>query len=245
MKALLAVLLLATVAVSEAAPKQIRVFVALCDNATQGIQPVGPKIGNGDDADANLYWGCSDGLPKHFGRSGRWEGTKSEKDLSPTVLRRVELTHTSGEMVVTAEAYRGSDMRQCLVDFEQAAASGKYSLVAFIGHNGLMDFTLPEVEAPSGKPTDVVVLCCLSEWYFRPRMVKLGCRPVLMTKQLMYPGSFILHDVLESWHKGGTLPDIRNSAAKAYAKNQRISVKAAAGIFADLQKRPNWLPETD
>ncbi|EDY21883.1 hypothetical protein CfE428DRAFT_0008 [Chthoniobacter flavus Ellin428] len=36
---------------------EIHVFVALADNATQGIVPVPAKIGNGDDAEHNLYWG--------------------------------------------------------------------------------------------------------------------------------------------------------------------------------------------
>jgi hypothetical protein len=60
MKTLLTLLLLATACLAEADQKQIRVFIALCDNKTQGIVPVGEKIGNGNDPEANLYWGCSD-----------------------------------------------------------------------------------------------------------------------------------------------------------------------------------------
>ena len=30
------------------AEKKVMVFIALCDNKTQGILPVSPKIGNGD-----------------------------------------------------------------------------------------------------------------------------------------------------------------------------------------------------
>jgi hypothetical protein len=39
---------------ASAAPKKVAVFVALCDNATQGILPVPAKIGDGDKPDANL-----------------------------------------------------------------------------------------------------------------------------------------------------------------------------------------------
>ena len=35
--------------------KIIHVFVALCDNDSQGIVPVPKKIGNGNDPDNNLY----------------------------------------------------------------------------------------------------------------------------------------------------------------------------------------------
>jgi hypothetical protein len=37
--------------------KQVRVYVALCDNESQGIVPVPAKIGNCNDPDQNLYWG--------------------------------------------------------------------------------------------------------------------------------------------------------------------------------------------
>jgi len=236
MQVLLALLFLSAVGAIEAAPKQIKVFVALCDNKTQGIVPVGAKIGNGDDPDSNLYWGCSDGFPSYFRRSARWKLGKAEKDLSSSILRRVEFAHTSGTMNVVAEAYRGAEIRQCIADFERDACSGQYDLVAFIGHNGLMDFALPEPVTEAHHQTDVMVLCCHSESYFQRRLLKAGCRPVLMTQQLMYPGSFLIHDALEIWVKGGSLDDIRSAAAKAYARNQKISIKAATGVFSKLLK---------
>ena len=48
----------------------------------------------------------------------------------------------------------------------------------------------------------------------------------------MYPGAFVLHDALEAWLSEKKAADIRDAAARAYAKNQRISVKAALGVFA-------------
>ena len=44
--------------VARAEPVKIQVFIPLADNRTQGILPVPARIGIGDDADANLYWGC-------------------------------------------------------------------------------------------------------------------------------------------------------------------------------------------
>ncbi|QTN30977.1 hypothetical protein HZ994_01080 [Akkermansiaceae bacterium] len=232
MKAILMLLVLS--AVAHAAPKQIRVFVALCDNKTQGIVPVGEKIGNGDDPDANLYWGCTDGLAVHFRKSENWKQVKSEKDVSKAILRRLTFKHTAADIELVADAYRGSEMGACIVDFEKAAAGGKYDPVAFIGHNGLMDFPIDPPAKVEGNDTDVAVLCCLSESYFKKRLEALGCRPVLMTRQLMYPGSFILSSSIESWRKGEGRAEIRSAAGRAYAKNQKISAKAATGVFADL-----------
>lgn len=217
-----------------AEPKQVRVFIALCDNKTQGIVPVGAKIGNGDDADSNLYWGCSDGFGSWFRSAHRWTVVKSEKDVSQDVLRRLQLRHESGEVELVAEAYRGSALRACLAAFEQCAAAGACDLAAFIGHNGLMDFKLQPPQPVAANHTEVIVLCCLSERYFGNRLRALGCRPRLMTQQLMYPGAFLLDAALESWRKGEDPERIRQAAARAYAKNQGISVRAAAGVFAPL-----------
>lgn len=212
--------------------KRIRVFVALCDNKTQGIVPVPARIGNGDDPANNLYWGCDDGLGSYFPRRAHWRVTKSEKNVATHLLRRLTLTHRDGGIALEADAYRGSQMVRCLQDFERAAASGKYDLVAFIGHNGLMDAPLAPPARVVGNRTEVAVLCCLSARYFGARLRALGCRPVLMTSQLMYPGSFLLDATIEQWRRGGSTKEIRLAAARAYARNQHISVRAAAGIFA-------------
>ena len=50
----------------------------------------------------------------------------------------------------------------------------------------------------------------------------------------MYPGSFLLHDAIEGWLRNESKAQIHQRAAQAYAKNQKISVKAAGTIFADL-----------
>jgi len=225
-----------------AAEKNIRVFIALCDNKTQGIQPVGAKIGDGDVPDENLYWGCTDGFGSYFKHSKEWKLVKAEADVSETILRRMTLKHLSGDATLTAEAYRGSAIKKCLEDFESATNSSQYDLVAFIGHNGLMDFRIEQAkDAPTRlKQTDTMVLCCISDKYFRGRLERYNARPILMTQQLMYPGSFILHDALEVWMRGGSTDEIRAAAARAYAKNQKISVKAAVGIFAPpVSKVPN------
>lgn len=243
MKSVLTILLLATAALAQAAPKKVRVFVALCDNKTQGIVPVGEKIGNGDDPDSNLYWGCSDGFGSFFRHSGRWKVISSDKDVSATILRRLKLQHTDGSVDLVADAYRGSQIWQCLKDFEEAASSNKFDVVAFIGHNGLMDFNLEAPKKSEGNDTEVIVLCCLSDKYFGDRLSAVGCRPILMTQQLMYPGSFLLHAAIEKWRSGGTPTDLRTAAATAYAKNQKISARAATGVFAPLKNQAPQVQE--
>ena len=58
--------------------KTIHIFVALCDNKYQGIVKVPEKIGNGQDPENNLYWGCAYGIKTYFKRSKEWKFIKSE-----------------------------------------------------------------------------------------------------------------------------------------------------------------------
>ncbi len=73
---------------ASAEPKHVHVFVALADNASQGIAPVPAKIGNGDDAEHNLYWGNSEGFKGIFTRSKVWKLEKAEPNPAPTLRTR-------------------------------------------------------------------------------------------------------------------------------------------------------------
>lgn len=249
----LAVLGLLTPGQAAESVQVIHAFVALCDNATQGIVPVPPKIGNGDDPDQNLYWGCDDGLRSVFRRSKSWRLVHSQKEAPPArVLERLVFKHRQKNVWLVAHAYRGAEMRGMMEDFLAGVAGtaspglvvkdgeaevplagpGQAHFLAFIGHNGLMDFTLPFPASQRGAThVPVTVLCCKSDSYFTRQLRESGGQPVLMTSQFMYPGSFLLNALLEGWLAGEKPPALRERAAAAYARNQKISLKAARGVF--------------
>lgn len=215
--------------------KHIAVFVGLCDNATQGIVKVGAKIGDGDKPDDNLYWGCSDGLKSYFKKSRLWKLEKSETITGDErILERLTFRHKSGDALLIAEAWRGSDLADCYAAFEKSLASGDQDLVVFIGHNSFMDSPVKPILPKLTTKTDAIVLCCLSEHYHRARLENAGARPVLLTTQLMYPGAFILHDALEPWLANKKPAALREAAGLAYAKNQKIKPAVAKKVFAQL-----------
>lgn len=221
------------------AERHIEVLVCLCDNENQAIARVGKKIGDGLKPDANLYWGCSDGLSAYFKKSKKWKLVDSPKPSDPNVLVTLKFKHHTGKTTLTAHAYRGDRMKECLEKFyARTRDAGKDELVAFIGHNGMMDnfVTIPEAAGEEDEASSAIVLGCLTESYFTKPLKKMNSTPLLLTDSLMYPGSFILHDAIEVWLKNGTKAQIREAAAKAYAKNQKISIKGARTVFADLNK---------
>lgn len=131
--------LLFVISTAWAAPKKVGVFVALCDNATQGIIPVSAKIGDGNKPEDNLYWGCTDGFSGCFRASKAWKLQRKEVPEDKRIFERQVYLHESGNIEVTAEAWRGSEIKACLTAFETALISGKHDLCAYVGHNVLMD----------------------------------------------------------------------------------------------------------
>lgn len=232
------VLVLFALAGTALAQKHIEAFVCLCDNEHQGIAKVGQAIGNGLDPDGNLYWGCSDGLASYFKRSKKWQIKETLKPKDSPVLVTLKFTHHTGKATLTAHAYRGDRMKTCLEHFfARTRDAGKGELIAFLGHNGLMD---NQLDWPASAPADdeksqAIVLGCLTQGFFTDPLKQMNSEPLLLTKSLMYPGSFLLHDAIEVWLKNGTKSQIREAAAMAYAKNQKISVKAARTVFATLE----------
>lgn len=221
------------------AAKSIELFVALCDNKTQGIAPVGAKIGNGDDAPNNLYWGCSDGARSYFKKSSKWTLEKSTQPEEDFLLETLTFKHKASGTLLTTHAYRGSRMAKCLEDyFQELKSGGPDKLVAFIGHNGLMDSSpqIPKVTETDKPNTPTIILCCISDSYFAEHLKTFQAHPLLLTKSLMYPGAFILHDTIEVWLKNGKPNQYLEAAAKAYGKNQKISTRAAKTIFTAPEK---------
>ncbi len=227
--------------IAGAVPPEVHVFVALADNASQGIVPVPQKIGDGNNPADNLYWGCADALPAVFGKSKDWKLVTTAKNVSADILDRRIFDESSGKLRLVADAYRGSAIQQATKDFFQALRSSRpvseFPMAVYIGHDGLMDFQLPaSATAGKGPGRGAIVLCCKSQDYFSPHLQAVRAKPILLTTQLMYPGAFILRSTLEGWIKNESVAALRERAAESYAANQKISIKAARGIFSSLDR---------
>jgi len=220
------------------AERKVEVLVCLCDNDHQGIVKVGAKIGNGMDPAGNLYWGCSDGMSAYFKKSKKWKLVERLKPEEGRILETLKFKHHSGKVTLLAHAYRGDRMKQSIEEFfAKARDAGEGDMVVFIGHNGMMDnvIDIPQRAKKGDEGSQSIVLGCLTEKYFSKPLLEMNSEPLLLTKSLMYPGAFLLHDALEVWLRDGSRAEIREAAAKAYANNQRISVKGGRSIFSKLE----------
>lgn len=223
--------------------KTIHIFVALCDNKYQGIVPVPAKIGNGQDPNNNLYWGCGYGIRTYFRNSKEWTLLKTYKSDSVR-LERLVFKHRSKKFYLVADAYDGKYIKECTIDFLQSSCgqlkdtlildnttigiAGHSALVAYIGHDGLMDFQLSETFINrDNKKRDVIILACYSKLYFSPHLRQANVNPLVWTTGLMAPEAYTIHDALIGYTSGESKESIRTRAALAYSKYQKCSEKAA------------------
>lgn len=227
----------------------IHVFVALADNVNQGIVPVSASLGNGENAASNLYWGAAFGIRTFFSKNKDWELISVMSDPHENILERCIFKHRRDSTLLVADAYRGKEILQTTVDFLEAAAGkpgeklqvgsvsfhtgGSANLVAYIGHNGLMDFRLPS--HPHRRDTHqrrAIILACASKQYFSTALQETGATPLLWTTNLMAPEAYVLSAAIEGWMNKESDEQVRLRAADAYNKYQHCGVKAARGLFA-------------
>jgi hypothetical protein len=226
----------------------IHVLVALCDNENQGIVPVPAHLGRGDDPDGNLYWGAAFGVRTFFSRSSAWEKLAQVDGPKANVLQRIIFKNRTHNVYLIADAYLGSKMKETINDFFSATSGGKLEevsvgqqtlqglggadLIAFVGHNGLMDFKMDSSPGKSDEEErEAIILACASKAYFSKALRKTGATPLLWTTNLMAPEAYILHDAIEGWVRNESDAQIRTRAARAYAKYQRISQRSSENLL--------------
>jgi hypothetical protein len=249
-----ALILCATVGVVSAQQpaRVVHVFVALADNDNQGIVPVPARLGNGEDAERNLYWGAAGGVKTYFRRSAEWSLLKSVSKPKYEVIERCIFKHKTKDVYLVADAYRGREIRQAILDFLVAAAGdgaetitiasaagtvsinarGGANLVVYVGHDGLMDFHLPLL--PHQKNSDrreAIILACASKSYFSEPLRVSGAYPLLWTTNLMAPEAYTLKSALDGWVVGESNEQIRNRAAAAYDRYQKCGIRAAQRLL--------------
>lgn len=233
--------------------RTVHVFVALADNEHQGIIPVPARLGNGLDAEHNLYWGAAAGVKTFFARSPDWALIHCAQKPKIQVLERCVFRHSDGDVYLVDDAYRGDEIRQAILDFFSAAAGasqgsitlppashapslavyGASSVVAYVGHDGLMDFQLPLIPSKKNEGhREAIILACASKQYFAEALRASGAYPLLWTTNLMAPEAYTLKGALDGWIIGETNELIRERAAVAYDKYQRCGLRGARRLFA-------------
>jgi hypothetical protein len=240
-------------------PVVVHVVVALCDNVNQGIIPVPEALGNGQDPKTNLYWGARYGVRTHLLGAAGWTRIDAAKPDDPRVLDRVVLhtnlkrDQTSVPVYVVADGWDGLYIRDALQAYLRMAAGGTTETVevgqgsgalelraggashmlAYVGHNGLMDFSLePPVFPHTERPArSAIVLACASKSYFLAQLQAVSAHPLLLTTGLMAPEAYTLDSAIRTWVEQRTTSAVVHAAASAYDRYQHCGLTAARRLF--------------
>lgn len=248
MKLMIAVLLLLIPRETPCQTKFIHILVALCDNENQGIVPVPKKIGNGQDPANNLYWGCRFGVKTFLLKQSDWKLIKQINNPTKQTVERLIFKQKNSQIFLVADAYNGAMIKQTIVDFlnfsaglnqleinidsTKIVAGGNADLICYVGHNGLMDFSLDG--SPSQvdqKHREVIILACASKNYFYDYIKKTGAYPLLWTTNLMCPEAYTLISAIDSWIKNNPPETTREKAAQAYSRYQKCGIKAVRNLL--------------
>ena len=249
----LSLFLLVASSVSRASSRVVHVFVALADNQHQGIVPVPPALGNGEDPPRNLYWGAAYGVKTYFKASEDWQLAWSGRGSKNAILERCVFKSAKNDVYLVADAYEGSQIKMAVTDFLSAAAgiakenvsfkirseevslavAGDADVIVYVGHDAFMDFQVPPIAGTRGnKSRRTIILACASKPYFAPYIRQTGADPLLWTTGLMAPEAYTLKAALDGWIAQEDDEAIRHRAAQAYDKYQKCGGRAALKLFA-------------
>jgi hypothetical protein len=224
----------------------VHLMVALCDNVHQGIVKVPEKIGNGQQPATNLYWGCAYGAKGFYAKNKNWLVQRAYK-INDTILERIIYKHKSKNIYLVTDAYNGKYIKQCMltvfkslegiftdtivVNNKTLGIQGHAKLIAYIGHNGLMDFSLTDTFSKNKICKDAMLFACYSNNYCKPITNKIGANLLLSSSHLMSPEVYTFDAALEQYLAKGSASKIEVAAEQAYHKYQKCGIKAAQKLI--------------
>lgn len=230
--------------------RSIHVFVALCDNEHQGINPVPEKIGNGKDPGNNLYWGCGYGVKTYFKKkSPDWKLIKTIKPKEDYILERLLFKHRDSAVYLLADAIDGEQIEQANINMLSSLSGdlfdtlfykgqclqfgGQADLIAYTGHDYIMDADIDiNLNPKDTNHREAIILACVSSQYYAPYVKKSGAYPLLWTTQLMAPEAYTLEAAIAGWVLYESHEAIERRAAKSYSDHHpSCSLKGAMGLF--------------
>lgn len=217
-------------------PLIVHLFVPLCDNDHQGIVPTTKNLGDGLNLRSNLYWATSGGTKGYFNKLADWKMVYNTFDADTNVLERIvyKRNYKTATVYLVADAYRGDRMEETINNYLASISNNRHEsiqlkdstllkiaghsdLIMFNGHNGAMDnIEIKQWINTSDKRTDIVMNACLTYDYLQPEFMEAGGYPLVRTNSLLYPGAYVLEQIIDDWVAGTEEKQLCLNAGRAY-----------------------------
>ncbi len=112
-------------------------------------------------------------------------------------------------------------------------AGGAAQIVAWVGHNRLMDLESFQWPTPGSMPKGANAIACHTAAYMEEEVPSATRVPLLMTRDFLFANAAPLEATVLAFANGGTYAAIRLAAATAYAGVQKREVRQVYGAFTN------------
>jgi hypothetical protein len=124
-----------------------------------------------------------------------------------------------------------------LDDKSTLAAGGASQLVAWVGHNRLMDLEPYAWPKPGPAVIGTIAIACETAAYMEAEVSAATRVPLLMTRDLLFANAAPLEATVLAFAAGGSYAKLRGDAAIAYAAIRERPVAKIAGAFTNPSDR--------
>jgi hypothetical protein len=184
-----------------------------------------------------------------------------KRRVTPTAAWRRRGVEAPFDVYVVASAWRGVQIDRAIeayladvfghaprlvaADEKILRAGGAAHLVAYVGHNRLMDrppFDFAEAARAAGEPDaqkGTIAVACASARYLARGVAARARVPLLMTSDLLFAGSHGFEGAVRAFLDGAPLADIRLAAARAYAEGEGKPLARVLTVFTNPSD-PRW-----
>jgi hypothetical protein len=124
-----------------------------------------------------------------------------------------------------------------LGDAGTVTAGGAAQIVAYSGHNRLMDVARFDWPAPAAAATGAIAVACKTADYMEEHVPAPTRVPLLMTRDFLFANAAPVEAVVLAFARGGDYARIRRDAAAAYAKVQERETSKILYAFTNPADR--------
>jgi hypothetical protein len=131
----------------------------------------------------------------------------------------------------------GAARKLVLDDKTTLEGGGAAQLVAFVGHNRLMDLERYSWPEPGAKATGTIAIACHTAAYMESEVSAATRVPLLMTRDLLFSNAAPFEATVLAFASGGGYARMRSDATAAYATIQKRPVARMGGVFTNPSDR--------
>jgi len=136
-----------------------------------------------------------------------------------------------------ADLSGGAARTLTLADRTSLEVGGAAQIIAWVGHNRLMDVEPYSWPAPGTATKGAIAIACHTAAYMEDNVPAATRVPLLMTRDFLFANAAPLEATVLAFASGGSYSRIRVAAATAYAGVRDRTVKQVAGAFTNPADR--------